>query len=170
MALLLRQIRKPRWYPVPDWIPQGTLHADPLADLVTKDNKLSVWRVENDESNLAKILVALAGTREAASNLDYVLFDESIVTQANVSIQQSQGQTIFPEANAAWHRDLTELTARKLVALAEFVMQTGVRRRASKPQVITLLMEAVRQGDIDPNALEDSLRQKIQPLQVPPTP
>lgn len=53
MAFLLRKIRKNRWYKEQiEWLPDGELQADPLSDLGTKSNELSVYHVVIDESNL----------------------------------------------------------------------------------------------------------------------
>lgn len=164
MPLLLRKIRKSRWLPVPDWTPRDTLHADPLADLVTQGNELSVWRVEDDGSNLERILTALAGNFDYASNLDYILFDERILQEADVRIRRSDGSTIMPEANSTWHHDLVELTARKVVNLAELAMQNGRKERVSESTVIRLVREAVQSGIIDPGRLKLGVRGKIEPL------
>lgn len=50
MALVLRKIRKSKWYKsgsVP-WLEEGDLRADALSDLATKGNKLSVYLVDGD--------------------------------------------------------------------------------------------------------------------------
>lgn len=164
MPLLLRKIRKSRWLPVPAWIPKGALHADPLADLVTHENELSVWRIEDDKSNLEQILVALAGNCDHASNLDYVLFDESLLEQIDVKIKLSKGNTILPEANSRWHHDLLELTAQKVVKLAELAMENGRKERVSEREVVGLVRNAVQTGTIDPKRLKPGVSQTIEPL------
>lgn len=163
MPLLLRKIRKSRWLPAPAWIPEGTLHADPLADLVTKENQLSVWRVEDDESNLEEIVIALAGNFENPSNLDYILFDERLLQEADVRIKRSTGDTIVSEANSAWHHDLIELTARKVVKLGELAMESGRKERISEPQVVDLVQKAVQRGIVDLDRLKPAVRQKVDP-------
>lgn len=163
MPLLLRKIRKSRWLPAPAWIPEGALHADPLADLVTKENQLSVWRVEDDESNLEEIIIALAGNFENPSNLDYILFDERLLQEADVRIERSPGDTILPAANSAWHHDIVELTARKLVKLAELAMGSGRKERMSEAQVVGLVRKAVQGGIVDLDRLKPSVRQKVDP-------
>lgn len=163
MPLLLRKIRKNRWLPVPTWVPMGALHADPLADLGTKGNRLSVWRVEDDKSNLEKILVALAGNFDSASNLDYILFEERLLQKADVRIERSDGDTILSEANSSWHHDLVELTAQKVVKLAELAMENGRKERISEPEVVGLVRNAVQRGTIDPKCLQLGVRRKIEP-------
>jgi hypothetical protein len=72
MPFILRTIRKDRWYRIEDvpWLEEGDIHADPLADLNTKANELSVWLIEDDRSNLNRVVSALAATRTHISNLD----------------------------------------------------------------------------------------------------
>jgi hypothetical protein len=83
MPFFLRTIRKARWYNVEgvSWLEKGDIQADPLADLNTKGNELSVWLVENDRSNLEQVVTALAATRTDISNLDYALLDVRLLPE-----------------------------------------------------------------------------------------
>ncbi len=49
MTLLLRAIRKGRWLDAVglDWLEEDDVAADPLADLTTRQNTLSVWERTN---------------------------------------------------------------------------------------------------------------------------
>ena len=60
MPCILRQIRKAKWYKHPNvpWLNEGELQADALADLITKDNTLSVWMLE-DETFVERAATAL---------------------------------------------------------------------------------------------------------------
>ena len=88
MPFILRTIRKSKWYKherVP-WLVEGELQADALGDLRTSDNELSVWLVEDDESNLEQVVTALAVTRQRISNVDYALFDLQFLSELNIKI------------------------------------------------------------------------------------
>jgi hypothetical protein len=69
---LLRTIRKSRYHQQA-WLGGGAMHADPLADFNTQDNCLSLWLIEGENSNLDRVLAAIAGTRQFAQNLDFAL-------------------------------------------------------------------------------------------------
>jgi hypothetical protein len=74
MPLMLRKIRKARWYQHNQadfpWLLDEDIPADPLGDLVTNDNELSVWQINDDKSNLHRIAAALAANSDDISNLD----------------------------------------------------------------------------------------------------
>ncbi len=98
MPSFLRKIRKTRWYRNPDfnlWLKENEIPADSLADLNTKDNKLSVWKVEDDESNLEDIIIALTTNGDYISDLSYALFDSNILSDINIEHVQSQGETKY---------------------------------------------------------------------------
>ena len=88
MAFLLRKIRKPRWYKQDlPWVAANDIQPDPLGDLTTSENKLSVWYVKDDKSNLDQVLAAIAASSGSLSNLDYALFNEHILSE--LKIEQS---------------------------------------------------------------------------------
>ena len=81
MPLLLRKVRSSRWYSREKcpWLEAGELQADPLGDLQTMGNALSVWRIENDESNLRNIILALVRSCDHPQNIDYILFNQCVL-------------------------------------------------------------------------------------------
>ena len=114
---------KNKWYEdKPSWLKNDEIHADPLADFVTTKNSLSVWRVEDNKSNLQRIIAALAAIRDRIDKLDYVLFDEKLLKECDIKVKLTEGNSPDQEANA-WHYDLIELSAQKLVKLAETVWE-----------------------------------------------
>ena len=75
MTLVLRLIRQSHWDTPEkcDWLAEGEIPADPLADFAnTTENCLSVWFVADDAGNLNDVLAALAASREKADKLDYL--------------------------------------------------------------------------------------------------
>jgi hypothetical protein len=84
MALILRIVRKSRWSFTPPWLSEDDLQADSLVDFSTKKNELSVWHIDKDESNLKRIISALAANRDTLSNFDYALFDKKILIDNNI--------------------------------------------------------------------------------------
>jgi hypothetical protein len=147
MAFLLRTVTKPKWVP-PDWIAAGDVPADALTDLRTIDNELSVWRIEQDHSNLKMALAAVASNKDRLDKLDYTLFDEAILPAIPIQCITSEGGTPHAAANAAIHRDLTELTVKKVSDLAHEIMATNLVRVPEK-DVKLLLREALQSGALD---------------------
>lgn len=163
MPLFLRKIQKGRWRRDTglSWLPEGSLPADPLADLNTQNNKLSVWHVEDDRSNLEQIVTALAANRDAVSNLDCMLIDQQILfSEMDVKVEDFAGDTKDAKANV-WHRQLSEISAQKLVELARVIMQHAEKKRFSEHQVLALIKKATESGGIDMATLEPEVRAKI---------
>ena len=162
MPLLLRIIRKSRWYQgdPPPWLAPGDLPADPLGDLTTQDNKLSVWRVEESHSNLNQIIAAVAATRDSVSNVDYALFDEKILSQYNIEVRETKGET-FDEQINVYHRDLVELSASALVTLARAIRANATIDRRPPKEVGQLIRQAVSAGRIELTNLKEGIQKKI---------
>ena len=134
MSLLLRIVRKSRWLGNPLWLAAGEMQADPLADLRTSSNSLSVWEVTDDRSNLEDIVVGIASSKDYLANVDYALFEESIVGGLGIQIELTPGTTPHARANP-WHRELVRLSARKLVDLAHLMMKKATLERVQENRV-----------------------------------
>ena len=161
MALLLRSIRKARWSQPPEWCDEGDLGADALNDLATKDHALSVWQIEQDESNLERVIAALAAMRDNLSNFDLVLFPEEIVAASGIATNRSEGKSADEEANARWHCDLRMISASKLASLARSIKARGTVRRIPERQVGTLISAGVQDGRIDSESVSPGIRESL---------
>ena len=67
---------------------------------------------------------ALAANRDALANFDYVVLDVHPLTDLNIRVDESKGGTPDEEVNA-WHRDLVELSAQKIMGLAVVIQDHG---------------------------------------------
>jgi len=162
VPLLLRKIRKSKWYKnesVP-WLQEDQIQADALGDLVTSSNSLSVWLVNDDQSNLEQVVVALASTCDFVSNIDYALFKVELLSGIGIEIEPNEGLTPYSEANH-WHRDLTRITARKLIKLAELIYTDAQRMRIPEKKVLGLIKDAVKNKQIDIVDLQENIAKKV---------
>lgn len=149
MAFLLRKIRRNRWYKEQiEWLPDGELQADPLSDLGTKSNELSVYHVVKDESNLDRIIASLAANSERCDNFDFAIFDENIISELGIKIKKSKGELPDEQVNN-WHSDLCELSATKLVVLAKAIYDKAKTGRKVPEQVLNLVADSLINGQID---------------------
>jgi hypothetical protein len=161
VPLLLRAIRKSRWNKTNcPWLPVGDIQADPLGDLATGSNTLSVWLVQDDRSNLNDVLLALGASRDTASNLDYTIFDIDLLVNINIKLETNEGKTPYAKANC-WHRDLVELTANKIVKLAESLLKNAELERFSEKEMIKLIQDAVNNKQIDRTKLKPSIDKRL---------
>jgi len=162
VPLLLRKIRKNRWYTnnAPGWLREDEIQADTLGDLVTTSNTLSVWVVEDDKSNLDHIIVALASSCDNVSNIDYALFNIDLISESDIKVETKEGLTPYAKANPS-HRDLVELTTNKLFKLAKLIFVHSTRERVKEKEVLNLIKNAVNNGQIDPTKLKEGISKKL---------
>lgn len=164
MAFFLRGIRRARWFrhPAIPWLPPGQLQADALLDLKTEGNSLSVYRIEDNRSNLERVVAALAASRDDPVNFDYALLEEAAVQELNILIETPPGDTPDEAVNRAWHRDLSQLTVDQLVELAKAIV-AGVRDRVPQKRIMELLQRSLRDGLLDRGRVKATLLVKIEP-------
>lgn len=164
MPLIFRMISsRVRWYKegFPSWVGPNDIPADPLADLRTQSNALSVWLVDDDKANLDQIAAAIASTRGSIDKLDYLLFDSQVLSESNVKAETSKGTTPDDQVNG-WRLDIIEISGLKLVALTRAILtdkyETG---RVLPKRIQELVTEAVNSGRIDRERLTKRVRQGI---------
>ncbi len=155
MAYLLRKIRKSRWYRTKDiaWLPDNELQADALDDLRTTCNELSVYYIDENESNLDRVLAALAANADNPSHVDFAIFDQTILSDIGISCKGSRGE-LPDEQVSNWHNDLYELSASKLLELALAIKATARIERKGYRQILELVAESLVIGRIDPARLK----------------
>ena len=159
MPLLLRAIRKSRWYEKA-WLEEGKAQANALWDLHSEENKLSFWHVEDNKSNLYQVAAAIAAGRDSPANFDYALLDQTFLTKTSFRIVHTGGHSFHKEADEYWHRDTTELSVDNVAEIANMMMEPGIRDRIRQSEVTRLVKQEVASGAIDVNPLKDRLRQK----------
>ena len=164
MTLLLRLIRQSHWDSPEkyDWLSEGEIPADPLADFAnTTENRLSVWFVGDDEGNLNDVLAALVASREKADKLDYLLFPLDHVEAAGIETCESDGHTPDDHVNGL-HRDLIHLSVAKVLSLTTAVWHKNLGpKRIDERRAVQFVAEAVRSGRILLEKLRPKLREEV---------
>ncbi len=150
MAYLLRKIRRSRWYKTEEmtWLLEGELPADLLSDLGTQSNELSVYHVSINESNLDRVIAALAVNSGFLSNFDFAIFGEEIVSETGIKIKKSLGDSPDDQVNN-WHSDLFELSAQKLLNLASRIKAKARIKRINHMQVLNFIADSLISGQIN---------------------
>ncbi len=163
MALILRKVSRGKWLPGAG---DGTRPDDEVAaeDFQDLDNQVSVWGIEADQSNLNRVIAAIAATRDWLTPIAYVLFDSALATDLGINIVHQDGDTPDHHANITWHRDLSNPLPDQILALVAAI-------RALRPDdppfrirdadVLTHLKQSVENGWINPDALSEQLRRKV---------
>ena len=161
MPLLVKLDNKRLW-DKPSWLPAGEVPAEAVQDFRLDENQLSVWYIEPSQSNLDRVLTALAANRDHVEKIDYAIFEDEVVGKCGITLRQTAGQSPDEYASREWHRDLIELSGRKLVSLAESIGASGPAQRKPLAVVRDLLAAAARDGHIRKEMMKDTLAGKLQ--------
>jgi hypothetical protein len=142
---------------------EGEFQADPLADFQTTENIFSVWLIEDDLSNLNRIITALAANCDHIQNIDYIIFDQGLLAKVGIQMQNSQAKTPDGEVNSNWHYDLIEISAQRLLRLVEVLIDRVEPQRVLQRQTTQWITDAVLSGQINIRDLKKHIREKIEP-------
>lgn len=150
MTYLLRKIdNKVNWDQEPEelkWL-YGEIPADLLNDFSTKDNRISVYELDQDQENLERIIAALASNREKADKLDFIIVKKKIIENLDISMEQKNGATPDFEVNG-FHIDLAFLTGNKLNKLAREFWLNGEIYRYTPPRILKIIANSFNNGHI----------------------
>jgi hypothetical protein len=157
MSKLLRKVKQNRWYKdeAAPLLAKGDVPADPLGDLNTSQNKLSVYQVDEDLANVERIARALALCCQRLDNVGYVLFDSSLLEKASIELKPIDGTTDDPIANKC-HADLINLSGNKLTTLARLVLMEGESGTILKKRIVELVHEGISSKE-----LPEKVREKL---------
>lgn len=163
MSFVLRKLdRKAAFYPLPT-LRRGDVQADAFYDLRTSGNALSVWLVQEDQTNLNRIVAALAAGRDSLAKLDYALIDKQALDSLRIQVVQKKGVSCDDRANDLWHQDLTDLSGTKLIKLAAMIQAQAKAKlvRVSKSRVGDFIAASIKEGFIDPDRVDDRIKKKL---------
>ncbi len=152
MPYLLRKIRKARWNldltEQFEAVGDRDCPADCVADLGTSNCRLSLLEIYDDRSNLSEVVVALAANSDRFSNLDYALIRRDLV-ESIAKLEVTEGQTAYGRANTTWHRDLINLSGRRLAELAALIFSSAERRRVIEKDIRQMVRAALEDLRLD---------------------
>lgn len=121
MPKVLRVIKSRQWAPYKNnqsWIPFEKIPADIVADFNTKNNKLSVWFIADDLSDLGRAIAAIAANRSELANFDFALANADYLNDNSHRIEEELGELKHDEEICKLHRNIVDLTGAKLINLA----------------------------------------------------
>jgi len=170
LPFLLRKINYKKWIRNPDldsWLNENEIPADSLNDLIfnLKNNSISAWKVEDDNSNLNDIIIALATNPDYISELSYILIDLNILPKYGIEYNEISGETKYNKANQLWHLNLIKLSGKKALILAQEFFNKGEKKRIYKKQLLKLF-EKNRKilKNLEIENLKDDVRKHISDL------
>lgn len=134
MSIIFRKLAQKRHWDGKPWTEQDDVQADVVNCLRTKENKLSVFMLDGSSSQIARVVAALAVTRDSIANLDLAIAPSDILAQCGIRTDRAPGQTPDPEVNN-WHQDLVDLTILQLARLAVAIRSKGQIKRYNLKKV-----------------------------------
>lgn len=147
------------------WVPQGDIIADLLADFPTRGGATSVWIIEDDRSNLDRVLVALAVNCQHLTHIDYILFDLDLLSQADVKSERVPGDTPDDTVNALWHLNLVELSGHKLVTLTRRILEQSEDGVILKKRLEELALQAIGSSRLNTRKINAKMKEELRKLQ-----
>jgi hypothetical protein len=156
-------IKWSRWTkPELPWLAEGDIPADPVCNLDTRDNKISVWKLDKGASNLPRVVSALASARKTLDKFEYASFDQQVLPKIGIEMQQSTGDSCDERLNTLCHFDLVEISATKVVALAKAILQENQVHRVPWKEVARHITGAIEKGWLDKNSIKPDLIERAQ--------
>lgn len=151
---ILRIVRRSRWLKErPSWLENDEFQADPLGDFTTTSNTISVWYIKENTSNLQRVVAALAAQRDRLVNFDYALFNKEILSELNIKTKDTKGETPDEVVNA-WHYDLIEISAQKLLRLVQLVLDNAEIKRINWKEIRNWIDQSIESGQLDEEKIQ----------------
>ena len=165
MPFLLHFVNKNRWVGQGEltWVGDNDVPADPVTNLRTTDNELSVWDVaEGDEELIQRLVAAFAAVRAKVDKIDYLLLSTDTVQRLGMRLIRERG-TGLPDKEicASHHMNLTELTGKSVCALVREILLSPRLRRIGPPGVAACLRQSIEAGHISEDTLSPKVRDGI---------
>lgn len=168
-TFLIRKITRSKWKPNAK-VREGEIAADTItSDLRTTGCTLSCWAsnledgVTPDESSCKDAILALVSTWERFDKIDITWLIPGELDAEGIAMEKTPGDTPIPDL-VETHIDLTELDMHRLCATAQLIFDNITTRhvRLTKSKVRNLLIQAIREGRVERDALNAKLRKKIE--------
>lgn len=166
MKVLARNINRSKWNAKPGF-PHQAIRADAVTGcLKTKDDRLSMWRCQDDLGDIDQVFLALATgpNKTGFDTMDVVFVPEEDVERAGIAHQATEGETVVPDLRAR-HIDIVDLDLEKLGTLARIVAsQVPKSQRRTEAAIKKLVRTAIQSGRINSDQLNNELRLKLDGL------
>ena len=151
----------------PNWIDSGDVSGDLLKDLQTTNNDLSVYEVADSNSNLDKLISAMAANRQNLKPFYYILIERDTIESNNYSLASAVGGTLSKEVNN-FHINIEKLSGFKLVKLAKFFVEkselnnTEIINRVRVGDVLEKIINSIINNEFSINKLSGKLKNKVE--------
>lgn len=167
MPFYLRKVRFNKWIKsqCPSWVRGGEAPGDPVIDLVTVNNELSLWEVDDEQANLDRVIAAMAATRDTLDEFAFILVDRQHIDALALPFARQAGESPDDFANENWHHNLPQGTASMVSTLTTVFWNRGkdVERRMP-PKITALIVSGVKSGNLRVEAMKPKLQDQVKKL------
>lgn len=145
MRAILSKRNKWAWDEPPlSWLDDGDIPAGPLLHIIPDDHKISVYEVHGDQARINKVAAAISAGKEKLDAVEYIVIEEADIVDVGIEIDDRElGETYDPEVNQ-WHRDLTNISATKLVALGRRILPKTISDWVLEKTVNEVFSETIK--------------------------
>lgn len=163
MPLLVRRIHRPKWEQI-NFEDTDDVTADAITNcLRTYNNDLSVWDIECENDLNDAILALITGSNQSKlSTLHYVIIDEELIINKEISIVETDGDTVVEDLVKS-HKDISNLTYAKLGIIKNLIIdciQEGRCSFFSRAQLKKIINTAIESGRLKKEDLNEELVKK----------
>ena len=142
MATIFRKLSQKRYWDRMPWLGASDIQSDAAKCLMTKENRLSVFVLEEPAVQMERVVAALALTRDNLANLDLAIVPEKVLELCGIQQDRVQAETPDSEVNE-WHLDLVELTVAKIAELATAIRNEGEIKRYNETEVEKVIQKSL---------------------------
>ncbi len=162
MPKLIRQLSSKIWLDRQIAEKFGGLQADALKNFKTSENKMSVFKVDEDnkQESVIRILVALACGRQSLDKVDYALFDSNIIKKLDIQVDEIEGTTPDQTVNKL-HIDLKKLSGDIICELAKSIQNSGELKRLYSKDIEKAINEGIEKKQLQVEKINSQLLSKI---------
>ena len=146
--------------------PDAFICSDTIAELRSKDNRLSVW-LANSQDDVEDALVALALNRENVNKINYCLLEDKSLEELGIAVASDQSGLApgLDDQIRSKHRDLIDMDFWRIGFLAEHMLEklkkADNQKFLTKAEVKKLLNKYKDADKIEISAVKDSLKKSL---------
>ena len=156
MRAIFRKLDDKRNWDAQPWLSADDAPADAAKCLRGKENKLSVYALEDPNAQMDRVVAALALTRDFVAKVDLAIVPEKALQPCRIKQDRVQANTPDSEVNE-WHLDLVQLTVAKIAELASTIRSEGTIRRYLEREVETVIQNSLKTNKIVVEQVNENL-------------
>lgn len=161
MALFFREIQKIVWWDKgreidEGWLSLAELRGDALRGIATRENELSIFRVED----LDRTIAAYAALRDKLDKIEFAVFDSNVIAGLSLDLEEVPGNTPDDIVNSL-HVNVKRLSGAALVQLGLALQASATFDRRLRSEVKDLIVRGIGLKQLDVAKCKPKLREAL---------